>query len=94
MESGLENFGTRPFDDVTVAQLVESAGQTRRAFYELFSGREDLLRAVHDEVGFGQMTVFRNAGARRRVPPNWPSGPYVPVSPTTPRTIGEHKFNT
>lgn len=54
LEAGLELFGTRAYVEVTVADLVREAGVNHRAFYESFSGRESLLRAVHDEVIAGR----------------------------------------
>lgn len=56
LAAALQLFGTRSYDDVSVTDLVTHAGQTRRAFYELFDDREALLRAVHDEVVTGQLT--------------------------------------
>jgi len=55
LEAGLELFGTRAYDDVSVTDLVTEAGETRRAFYELFDDREALLREVHDEVVGAQL---------------------------------------
>lgn len=55
MGAGLELFGTRAYDDVSVAAVVAEAGETRRAFYELFDDREALLRAVHDEIVAGEL---------------------------------------
>ena len=50
MEAGLELYGTKSYAAVTVPEIVEQAGQTRRAFYECFADREDLLRAVDQEL--------------------------------------------
>ncbi len=61
LEAGLELFGARAYDEVTVADLVAESGQTRRSFYEQFADREDLLRAVHDEVVAGQVAAIVEA---------------------------------
>src|SRR3954447_26529426 len=49
LEAGLQLYGTKSYADVTVIEVVEHAGQTRRAFYECFTDREELLRAVDRE---------------------------------------------
>ncbi len=49
VDAGLELFGTRPYRDVSVADVVAVSGQTRRAFYQAFSNLEELLRAVERE---------------------------------------------
>ena len=49
VDAGLELFGTRPYRDVNVADVVAVSGQTRRAFYQAFSNLEELLRAVERE---------------------------------------------
>lgn len=61
LDAGLELFGTRPYTEVSVADLVAAAGVTRRAFYECFADREALLRAVHDEVVAGNGRVMAAA---------------------------------
>ncbi|WP_372789500.1 TetR/AcrR family transcriptional regulator [Paraconexibacter sp.] len=61
LDAGLELFGTRAYDEVSVADLVAESGQTRRSFYELFDDREGLLLAVHDEVVAGQVRAIVEA---------------------------------
>lgn len=75
LEAGLELYGTRPSEDVSVAEIVATAGQTRRAFYELFADREDLLRQVDANVGRGALGVaVAVATANGPLPqrPSWP----------------------
>lgn len=50
VEAGLELFGTRMYNEVTVADILKTARQNRRSFYELFDDRESLLRAVENEA--------------------------------------------
>jgi AcrR family transcriptional regulator len=42
-------FGTRDYDDVTVADVCAGAKVSKRYFYEHFTDREDLLLVVHHE---------------------------------------------
>jgi AcrR family transcriptional regulator len=42
-------FGTRDYDDVTVADVCAGAKVSKRYFYEHFADRETLLLAVHSE---------------------------------------------
>ncbi len=64
LEAGLELFGTRPYEEVSVSDLVAAARETRRGFYESFSDREQLLRAVHDQLLEQQLAhVAEAAGA-------------------------------
>ncbi|MEU9019495.1 TetR/AcrR family transcriptional regulator [Actinomadura sp. NPDC048394] len=48
MEAGLDLFGTLGYADTTIEALCERAGLTKRYFYESFTDREALLRAVYD----------------------------------------------
>lgn len=61
LDAGLELFGTRAYDDVSVADVLALSGQTRRAFYEGFADREALLRAVHDELLAQQLAWLAEA---------------------------------
>ena len=47
--SALQLFGTRDYDDVTVAEVCTGARVSKRYFYEHFVDREDLVRALHKE---------------------------------------------
>lgn len=49
VRAGLQLFGTRLYGEVSVADVLAAAGQTRRSFYEVFADREELLRVVEDE---------------------------------------------
>ncbi|AZG46879.1 hypothetical protein D7316_03484 [Gordonia insulae] len=50
MAAGLEVFGTQGYAGGTVSAICAEAGLSRRQFYELFEGREDLLIAVYDMI--------------------------------------------
>ncbi|MBT0567191.1 TetR/AcrR family transcriptional regulator [Williamsia sp. CHRR-6] len=50
LEAGLEEFGTRGYQRVTVKQICERAGLTQRYFYESFTDREALLVGVYDSI--------------------------------------------
>jgi len=41
-------FADPGFSDTTIERLCTSARISNRAFYECFSGREDLMRAVYE----------------------------------------------
>src|SRR3954447_19618317 len=49
LASGLHLFGTRAYDDVTVAEVCTGARVSKRYFYEHFVDREDLARALQKE---------------------------------------------
>jgi AcrR family transcriptional regulator len=62
-------FGTRDYDDVTVADICAGAKVSKRYFYEHFADRETLLLAVHHEQNawlLGQ--VFRAAPRDAKTP--------------------------
>lgn len=48
--AGLELFGTLGFADVTISNLCTEAGLSRRQFYEEYSGREELLTEIYDDI--------------------------------------------
>ena len=50
LEAGLELFGTRGYAPSSVREVCLAASLNRRYFYESFRTREDLLRAVYDEI--------------------------------------------
>ena len=50
VDAGLALFGTDGFTNVTIPSLCAHAGVSPRHFYEEFATREELLRAVYDEV--------------------------------------------
>lgn len=50
LDAGLEEIGTRGYDQVTVKDVCRRAGLTERYFYEQFSDRHGLLVAVYDDV--------------------------------------------
>lgn len=47
LASALHLFGTRDYDEVTVAEICTGAKVSKRYFYEHFVDREDLVRALH-----------------------------------------------
>jgi AcrR family transcriptional regulator len=49
LASALQLFGTRDYDEVTVADVCTAARVSKRYFYEHFVDREDLVRALHKE---------------------------------------------
>ncbi|GAA2619686.1 TetR family transcriptional regulator [Paractinoplanes durhamensis] len=49
LTSALHLFGTRAYDDVTVADVCADARVSKRYFYEHFTDRPDLVRALHRE---------------------------------------------
>ncbi len=50
MQAGLEVFGTSGYAASSVREVCEVAELNRRYFYESFRTREDLLRAVYEEI--------------------------------------------
>jgi AcrR family transcriptional regulator len=49
LTSALHLFGTHDYDDVTVAEVCADARVSKRYFYEHFTDRPDLVRALHRE---------------------------------------------
>jgi AcrR family transcriptional regulator len=47
LASALDLFGTREYDDVTVADVCAGARVSKRYFYQHFADREDLVRTLH-----------------------------------------------
>ncbi|MGZ6827110.1 MAG: TetR/AcrR family transcriptional regulator, partial [Mycobacteriales bacterium] len=47
--AGLELFGTEGWAGATIERLCAGAGVATRSFYEEFSSREALLRAVYED---------------------------------------------
>jgi AcrR family transcriptional regulator len=47
LTAALHLFGTRDYDDVTVADVCAGARVSKRYFYEHFEDRHDLVRALH-----------------------------------------------
>jgi AcrR family transcriptional regulator len=50
LDAGLELFGTRGYAASSIREVCLAASLNRRYFYESFSTREDLLRAVYDQI--------------------------------------------
>ena len=49
----LELMQKIPYEDITVTQICQSAGVTRRTFYHLFSNKTDALHALIDQTILG-----------------------------------------
>jgi AcrR family transcriptional regulator len=63
LDAGLERFGTVGYAVTTIEQLCSEAHVSPRAFYEAFATREELLRAVYDEVVLVGLARVANAVA-------------------------------
>jgi AcrR family transcriptional regulator len=50
LDAGLRLFGTDGYRSTSIEMLCAAAQVSTRAFYEEFSGREELLLALHDQV--------------------------------------------
>jgi AcrR family transcriptional regulator len=50
LQAGLELFGTDGWQGATIERLCSAAGVATRSFYEEFTGREALLKAVYEAV--------------------------------------------
>ena len=68
MRAGFELFGSAGFGGTTIPQLCGSAGVAARHFYEEFASREELLRAIYDEIAADALEVVRAALSSRDVP--------------------------
>jgi AcrR family transcriptional regulator len=53
ISAGLDLFGTEGWAGATIEKLCAAAGVATRSFYEEFSGREELLLAVYEDVMSG-----------------------------------------
>ncbi|APE34230.1 TetR family transcriptional regulator [Nocardia mangyaensis] len=50
IEAGLSVFAEKSYANSSLSDVCATAGLSRRQFYELFAGREELLVAVYDTV--------------------------------------------
>lgn len=50
LAAGLELFGTRGYAATSIERLCMAASVSARNFYEAFSGREELLTALHNSI--------------------------------------------
>ncbi|QXJ22055.1 TetR/AcrR family transcriptional regulator [Actinomadura graeca] len=50
LAAGLEMFGTRGYAATSIERLCATASVSTRNFYEEFSGREELLTALHRDI--------------------------------------------
>lgn len=60
--SALELFGERGFEAVTVDQIVEHAGVSRRTFFRYFDSKEDALLADYPELNRRLTDSLRASG--------------------------------
>jgi AcrR family transcriptional regulator len=58
ISAGLDLFGTEGWAGATIERLCASAGVATRSFYEEFSSREALLRAVYEDVMSGVVATI------------------------------------
>jgi len=65
LAAGLEVFGTAGWEQSTVRGICAAAGLSERYFYESFTGRDDLLLAVYDDLNDREYAMFRQAAADR-----------------------------
>jgi AcrR family transcriptional regulator len=57
LNAGLELFGTDGWQAATIERLCSAAGVATRSFYEEFSSREALLKAVYEHIMGGVLTT-------------------------------------
>jgi AcrR family transcriptional regulator len=60
-------FGTRDYEEVTVADVCAGAKVSKRYFYEHFTDREDLLLVVHREQNHWLLAQVAGAAPRQAV---------------------------
>lgn len=63
LAAGLELFGGTGYRGTSIEALCTAAGVSTRAFYEEFTGREDLLLALYDEVASRILAATAEASA-------------------------------
>ncbi|HTU69851.1 MAG TPA: TetR/AcrR family transcriptional regulator [Candidatus Baltobacteraceae bacterium] len=59
--AGFELFGTAGFAKTTIPMLCAASGVTARHFYEEFASREELLRAIFDDLADRAYEIVREA---------------------------------
>jgi AcrR family transcriptional regulator len=57
VEAAVDAFGNNGYANTSIEQLCASAGVSTRNFYDHFSGREDLLLALHDDLNARALTA-------------------------------------
>src|SRR5690606_38608059 len=63
LAAGLELFGTRGYSATSIEKLCATASVSTRNFYEEFSGREELLVALHSDINERASAVLAAAYA-------------------------------
>ena len=63
LQAGLEQFGTAGYAATGVPSVCRAAGLSSRQFYQEFDSREDLLRALYDDLQDRAMTAVGEAVA-------------------------------
>ncbi|EHR51661.1 transcriptional regulator [Saccharomonospora marina XMU15] len=64
LRAGLALFGTQGYAATSIEKLCAAAGVSTRNFYEEFTGREELLLALHDGAQQRAMSAVSTALAR------------------------------
>jgi AcrR family transcriptional regulator len=59
LDAAVKLFAAQGYGMTSMQQLTDEAGVTKGALYHHFSGKEDLLRRIHDEITTGVLTVLR-----------------------------------
>ncbi len=67
--AGLALFGTEGWSGATIERLCAEAGVATRSFYEEYSSRESLLRAVYQSIMDGVVATILPRVAQHRGPP-------------------------
>lgn len=65
LDAGLDLFGTRGYNPCTVNDVCRAAAVAPVHFYDLYDGRESLLRAVYDDIVTGTQSAVLEAIAAR-----------------------------
>ncbi len=61
LDSALQLFGTQGFAATSIPAVCKHAALSSRQFYEAFTDREDLLRALYDEIQDATMATVSDA---------------------------------
>lgn len=59
LDAAVRLFAAKGYASTGIQELTEEAGVTKGALYHHFSGKEELLRLIHDEITAGVMDVLR-----------------------------------
>lgn len=89
-KAALELCGEHGYDSVTVSQIAERAGITRRSYFRYFPDKREVLFAGSEQLPVAVAAAVLDAEkglspCRRRSTPSPGSAPSSPGSSTTPR---------